>query len=113
MDAFVHFTVGLGGGLLALLLVNWPTQREFLVMFASGVWALVPDGHWMLHEAGFHAPASLWRAAHHTTAANLFWFHQIIDRAETGRPKVEMGVALVGLLLVVGVYYVVNDWSSR
>jgi hypothetical protein len=112
MDALVHFAVGLTGGLFALLAVDWRPQSEFLATFASGVWAMVPDGHWMLHEAGFAAPASLWRAFHATSAANLFWFHHVLDQHETGRPKVEMGVAFAGLLLAVVVYYLGNDWDA-
>jgi hypothetical protein len=112
MDALVHFAVGLAGGLLALLLVDWPPRREFLATFVSGVWAMVPDGHWMLHELGIGAAAAAWKAAHTMSAANLFWFHRVIDRAETGRPKVETGVALFGLFVVVGLYYLGNDWDA-
>ncbi|WP_372910422.1 hypothetical protein [Salinigranum sp.] len=112
MDALVHFAVGLTGGLLALLLVDWSPRREFLVTFASGVWAMIPDGHWMFHELGVDSVATAWRAAHATPAANLFWFHRVLDRSETGRPRVEMGVALVGLFVAVGAFYVVNDWDA-
>ena len=112
MDALVHFAVGLSGGLLLLLLVDWPQRREFLATFGSGVWAMVPDGHWMFHEFGVDTVASVWRAAHASPVANLFWFHRVLDRAETGRPRVEMGVALFGLFVVVGVYYAVNDWDA-
>ena len=111
MDALVHFAVGLAGGLLALLLVDWRPRREFLATFASGVWAMVPDGHWMLHELGFDAPASLWRSFHMTPVANVFWLHHFLDQHETGRPKVEMGVAFAGLLVVVVGYYLGNDWD--
>lgn len=112
MDALVHFAVGLTGGLLVLLLVDWPPRREFLATFVSGIWAMIPDGHWMLHEAGLDAPAAVWRTIHATNVANVFWFHRVLDRAETGRPKVEMGLALVGLALAVATYYVANDWGA-
>jgi hypothetical protein len=112
MEALVHFAVGLTGGLLALLLVDWAPRREFLATFASGIWAMVPDGHWMFHEFGFDTVAAVWKAFHMTTLANLFWFHRVLDRSETGRPNLEMGVALFGLLVVVGIYYTVNDWES-
>lgn len=112
MDALVHFAVGLSGGLLALLLVDWPPRREFLLTFSSGVWAMVPDGHWLLHEAGLEAPAALWKLAHATPAADLFWFHRVLDRNETGRPTVEMGAALAVLFVVVVVYYLGNDWDE-
>lgn len=114
MDALVHFAVGLSGGLVALLLVDWSPRREFLAAFASGVWAMVPDGHWMLHEAGLDASAAAWKAVHQSSVlTDLFWFHRLLDRAETGRPRIEMGVALVGLSVAVGLYYLANDWDAR
>ncbi|WP_318567468.1 hypothetical protein [Salinigranum marinum] len=113
MDALVHFAVGLTGGLLALLLVDWHPRREFLAMFASGVWALVPDAHWMVRAVGFDGVADVWFAFHRSRLANLCWFHGALDRRETGLPRVEMGVSLAVLLVVVGVYAAVNDWGGN
>jgi hypothetical protein len=112
MDALVHFAVGLAGGLLALLLVDWPPRWEFLASFGSGIWAMVPDGHWMLRVAGVDGPAAVWKSFHGTPVADVFWLHRLLDRSETGAPKVEMGVALVGLTVVVGLYFLGNDWSA-
>jgi hypothetical protein len=75
---------------------------------------MLPDGHWMLHEAGLDGPAAAWKALHGSSAlADLFWFHRLLDGAETGRPRVEMGVALAGLAVAVGVYYLANDWDAE
>ena len=111
MDALVHFAVGLAGGLLVLTLVDSPPRREVPLAFASGIWALLPDGHWMLVELGLDAPAPAWRALHRTAFANLFWFHRWLDLNETGRPNAEGGLALLILIVAVGVYYVFNDWD--
>jgi hypothetical protein len=111
MQAIVHFTVGLAGGLLVLLFVDWDQSREFLFTFASGVWALVPDGHWMLSEFGFDGPAAVWKSFHQTALANVFWFHHFLDGRETGRGNLEAGAGLLLLLVVVGVYYVANSWE--
>jgi hypothetical protein len=111
MQAIVHFTVGLTGGLLVLLFVDWRQSREFLFTFASGVWAMVPDGHWMLSEFGIDAPAAAWKAVHGTPLVNVFWFHHFLDEHETGRNNLEAGVSLLLLFVAVGVYYVANSWE--
>jgi hypothetical protein len=113
MDALVHFAVGLTGGLLVLLFVDWPPRREFLFTFGSGVWALVPDGHWMLTEFGLDGPATVWKSLHTTALANLFWFHRFLDGHETGRGKLEMGASLLLLFVAVALYYVANDWGTE
>jgi len=112
MDALVHFAVGLTGGLLVLLAVDLPPREEFALAFASGAWALVPDGHWMLSEFGFPAPAATWKGLHATPLADAFWFHRTLDLGETGRPLLEQGAALGLLSLAVAAYYVGNDWSE-
>lgn len=111
MDALVHFAVGLSGGLVVLLLVDWHPRWEFLAIFASGVWALVPDAHWMFRGLGFDSVADVWYAFHRSRLADLCWFHRYLDRSETGHPKIETGVALAVLLVAVGVYAAANDWT--
>lgn len=113
MEAIVHFAVGLTGGLLVLLFVDWEQSREFLATFASGVWAMVPDGHWMLSEFGVDGPAAVWKSFHGTAWANLFWFHHLLDSHETGRGNLEAGVSLFALVLAVGVYYAANNWGAE
>jgi hypothetical protein len=111
MQAIVHFAVGMAGGLFLLLFVDWRQSREFLFTFASGVWAMLPDGHWMLSEFGFDGVAAAWKSLHRTALADLFWFHRFLDTHETGRGNLEAGVSLLLLFVVVGLYYVANDWG--
>jgi hypothetical protein len=113
MDLIVHFTVGLAGGLSLLLFVEWCPRRKFLAMFASGGWAMVPDGHWILRGVGFDTVAAAWRSIHDSSAlVDVFWFHRLLDLNETGQPKLETAVALAVLSVVVVVYYVANDWDD-
>lgn len=112
MQAFVHFTVGVILALVILMVIDRPVSQEFLVMFASGVWGLIPDGHWMLREAGYVGVADRWRAVHETRFADLFWFHHYLDSIETGRNNLEAGIALAALCVVVVGYYWYNNWES-
>lgn len=113
MQAIVHFTVGVVFALAILTIVDRPVQQEFVVFFLSGFWAMIPDGHWLLREAGFNDVASAWRAVHGTPTANIFWFHQLIDSIETGRDNLEAGLSLGILFILVLTYYHFNDWSSE
>lgn len=112
VQLMVHFAVGLFGGLLVLTVVDLPPRREFLLMIASGFWAAVPDGHWLVLEVGLVDVAAAWKAFHRTAWANLFWFHGIIDGLETGRNNLEAGIALAILLVVAVGYALLNDWSA-
>jgi len=103
--------VGVSAALLALTFVDRPVRQEFLLLFLSGFWALVPDGHWMLREFGLTGPANVWRSVHQTVYANVFWFDHLIDHSETGRNNIEAGVGLAVMLACVAGYYVFNDWS--
>lgn len=111
MQAIVHFAVGLAGGLLVLLFVDWEQPLEFLFLFASGIWAMLPDGHWMLSAFGFAGAAAVWKSFHQTAWANLFWFHHFLDASETGQNNLEAGASLLLLFVAVAVYYLANDWS--
>ena len=111
MQALVHFTVGVFMALLILSVLDWPVRREFLLLFASGFWAMLPDGHWLLREVGADGPAAAWLAFHRSAYADVCWFHRAIDAIETGRPNLEAAVALGLLVVLVGVYYRFNDWT--
>lgn len=112
MEALVHFALGLTGGLFALVFLDLHPRREFLMMFASGLWALIPDGHWVCRGLGLDSIADVWFAFHRSQFADLFWFHWTLDRGETGAPKAELAVALAMLCLSVGVYALFNDWNT-
>ena len=113
MQAFVHFAVGVCIGLLVLPLVDLPSNQKFLLIFASGFWALIPDGHWIFKEFDIMLDVqSSWRAVHQTDYVNIFWFHHFIDRIETGRNKLETGVMFCALFVMVLYYYRFNNWES-
>jgi len=112
MDIVVHFVVGLTLGLVVLVVVDWPQHREFLFVFASGLWAILPDGHWMLTEFGLDGPAAVWKGFHRTVFADPFWFHHFLDASETGRKNLEAGMGLFFLFVAVGVYYAANNWEA-
>ena len=112
MRAFVHFSVGVSGMLLLLSFVDLEFRRQFLAMFASGLWALVPDVGWLLLRVGLPEAATLWKALFNSPLGNLFWFHPVLDAIEPENRVFEMvgGVALLGF--AVGAYYLLNDWEA-
>lgn len=91
IQALVHVTVGVSGALLALTVVEYPARDGFLSSFLSGLWALLPDGHWLAREAGLGGLASGWKAVHQSAYANVFWFHRATDSLETGRNILDAG----------------------
>jgi len=112
MQALVHFTVGVCIALLGLTFVDRPVRKEFLMLFLSGFWALLPDGHWLLTEFGVDGLARVWKSFHRSPYADVFWFHHFIDSHETGRNNLEAGVALGVLFVLVVGYYRYNDWMT-
>lgn len=111
MQALVHFTVGVFMALMLLTVIDRPVRQEFLLMFFSGFWGLVPDGHWLLRDVGIDGVAEMWKVVHQTPYANVFWFHHFIDSIETGRNNLEAGISLGVLLVLVLGYYRYNDWA--
>ncbi|MFC7141319.1 hypothetical protein ACFQMA_15955 [Halosimplex aquaticum] len=93
--AIAHFAVGAAcTGVALTLLPRIPFQRTLVVL--GGIWAVIPDAWRFL-------PASAGGYAHdfHATAwANLFWFHNVLDRADVGDSHAT-GVVLLGGLLCV------------
>jgi hypothetical protein len=93
--ALAHFAVG--AGLMQLVLaVLQPSirYRESLVV-ASGVWALVPDLHYVAPV--LQGPLSQIK---YTIFGNVFWFHAFLDALHRGEgTRTEAALAL-GFLLV-------------
>lgn len=112
MRAFVHFSVGVSGMLMILLLTERPFQHQFLLMFASGLWALIPDLGWLLLRIGAPEAAALWKGVFNSVFGIVFWFHPILDAAEPENRVYEMGGAFTLLGAAVVTYYVFNDWDT-
>jgi hypothetical protein len=112
MRAFVHFSVGVSGMLFCLLFIELEPRHEFLALFASGLWALVPDLGWLLLRIGLPGSAALWKQLFNSLLGNLFWFHPVLDAIEPENRVFEMvgGFALLGL--AVSIYYLLNDWDQ-
>lgn len=120
MQGIVHFAVGASGGLLLLALVRppsgWYLPAEAVAVWLSGVWATIPDWWWFL-TARFYpsvrAPALgyfLRDTVHASPLVNVFWFHHALDQAETGHPRFEARVALLGLTVAAVVYAISRVW---
>lgn len=109
--AFVHFSVGVSGMLVVLTFVHLEYRREFLLMFASGLWALVPDLGWLLLRVGTPEAAALWKAVFNSFLGNLFWFHPVLDGMEPVNRVFEMTSGFVLLGLGITLYYFANDWE--
>jgi hypothetical protein len=112
VELFVHFAAGTAGALAAFTLLDWAPRREFIATLASGLWGVLPDGHWMLSDAGFAGAAAAWKAAHASAFANAFWLHRALDRAETGNTRLESAAALAVLAAAGVAYWYANDWSA-
>ena len=113
MRAIVHFSLGVSGMLLVLAFRDLGYRREFLLTFASGFWAMVPDLGWLLLRVGLPEAASLWKALFNSPLGNLFWFAPILDAAEPVDRVFEMTSAFVLLGVGVAVYYLLNDWEAE
>lgn len=113
MRAIVHFSVGVTGMLLVLSVLDLAYREEFLLTFASGYWALVPDLGWLLLRLGFPGAATLWKSVFNSALGNLFWFAPLIDAAEPVDRVFEMTGAFALLTVGVAVYYVRNDWDAE
>lgn len=112
MRAIVHFSLGVSGMLLILSFLDLEYRREFLLMFASGYWALVPDLGWLLLRLGMPGAAILWKTVFNSPIGNLFWFAPLLDAAEPVNRVFEMTSAFLLLGAGIGVYYVTTDWDA-
>lgn len=104
--AIAHFAVGAAcTGLVLTLLPPVPFQRSLVVL--GGIWAMIPDAWRFL-------PVTASEYAHefHATPwANVFWFHNVLDRADVGDSHAT-GVALLAALLCVTVAAEYRDYRA-
>lgn len=111
MDAIVHFAVGATCGMVLLLMLDFRPQIKFPLVFASGGWAMLPDGWYFLRYVPIDGLMLLGLRFHRSIFSNVFWFHQVLDRLETGDPRAEMGSAVVMLGTAVVMFTVLNRWD--
>lgn len=109
--AIVHFSVGVFGMVCFLTLVDLNDKNEFVLLFASGFWALVPDLGWLLLRLDLPQVAMLWKAVFNSPFGNLFWFAPLLDAAEPVNRVFEMTAALTLLGSAVLVHYFLSDWD--
>lgn len=110
MQVIVHFGVGMLGGLVIVLLIDRHPREEFAILMGSGFWAVLPDVNWFIREVGIEPIGAIMREFHRSIFANIFWFHQLIDRFETGNRKLEGGIGIFLVFVATIGYLLLNDW---
>lgn len=104
--AITHFAVGAAcTAVLLTLLPQTPFQRSLVVL--GGGWGMVPDAWRFL-------PASSGQYAHEfhdMPLANLFWFHNSLDRMDVADSEAT-GAVLLGAFLCVTVVAEYRDYST-
>lgn len=111
--AIVHFSLGVSGMLLILTFVDLEYKHEFVMTFASGIWALVPDLGWLLLRIEMPGAADLWKSVFNSALGHVFWFHPLLDGMEPVNRVFEMTSAFVLLAAGVAMYYFGNDWDQK
>lgn len=94
--AIAHFALGAActAVLLTLVVPSVPLQRTLVGL--GGVWAMLPDAwRFLPTTSGAYA-----HELHATPWANLFWFHNVVDRADVG-DSTAVAALLLGVFLVV------------
>lgn len=98
MLGIAHFAVGATGGII----LNQKLEKDRLIVpVVSGIFAMLPDANKIVNTRAVDA-------LHDTIFSNVFWFHGMLDAAETGYPEIEGAVALL-LLLCAAVYMSIQD----
>ena len=92
--AIAHFAVGSLGTALLLALVAPRLLRSPTLLVVGGVWGMIPD----LHQISPVVTDAL-HALHRSPAADLFWFHGLMDRVDPTDSFV-FAAEMVALLLV-------------
>ena len=97
--------------MVILLAFDWRPQIEFLLVFASGGWAMLPDGWYFLRYLGSGQLMLVGLEFHRSVFANVFWFHRILDLMESGNRRMEMAAAVIMLGTSVAMFTVFNGWE--
>lgn len=87
--AITHFALGAGLTTLVVLVCMPPVWFSRTLSLLGGVWAMVPDAHWLspiAYRRLAALDASMW--------ADLFWFHRTLDRLDPTDSKATAGVCI-------------------
>lgn len=91
--ALTHFALGAGGMLLLLAAFRPRCQYQQILVVASGVWALVPDLHYL-----FPTTDVFFTRIKFSIFGDLFWLHRTLDGLHQGRGT--RGGAFVAILFL-------------
>lgn len=92
--AVAHFAFG---GAITVLVVTYLVPRvryPRVVALAGGVWAMLPDAHWVSPVA-----AAELKAIHGSPLVDLFFLHHTLDTLDPGDSK-QVAAVLLALLVV-------------
>jgi len=103
--AITHFTVGASLTTLVVWATGVGASYRLTLAVGGGLWALVPDLHYVLPPAYAARAAGL----DQTALGDLFWFHATLDGIVIGRGT-RLGAA-VGLCLLLSVASAV-EWRN-
>lgn len=106
--------VGIAGITTAVVLfVLAPGHRyRWIVIGASGFWAVVPDFHHLMGP--FPSLQTWWKVTlHDSIVGNVFWFHRWIDLADPGDRILYSAVMWAALAAVVVTTELAIRWRRR
>jgi hypothetical protein len=96
--AITHFALGAGMMQLLLEFVAPDHRYRQSVVVASGLWALIPDLHYV--SPVLQGPLSQLKFS---VLGNVFWFHHALDSLHAGRGTRGIAAVMLTFLLVVTV----------
>lgn len=92
--AVAHFAFGGAVTVLAVTYLVPDVRYPRVVALAGGVWAMLPDAHWVSPVA-----ATELKAVHGSPLVDLFFLHHTLDALDATDSKT-VAAAFLGLLLV-------------
>jgi hypothetical protein len=92
--AVTHFAVGATLTILVVTYLVPGVRYPRAVTILGGLWAMVPDAHWVSPVA-----VTELRALHRSPVVDVFWFHHLLDGLDRTDSKAVAAAAL-GCLLV-------------